>query len=105
MRKAWGLTQNQLAVLLIGKSRSLISRVERAQACPCTHIVIASTILFGRSVEHLFKGLYDAVEEHVLREAYTLEEKLSGDDRPVAKRKRELLAGVIQRIVERHRQK
>lgn len=104
MRNAWGLTQTELANLLVGKSDSVLSRIEQAKTCPCTRTLIASTILFGRSIEHLFKSLYDAAEDHVLREAYRLHDKLENDDRPKAKRKRELLAQVISAIMDRQKQ-
>lgn len=105
MRSTWELTQSELMTLLGGKSASNLSRIEWAKRWPSAHALIASTILFGRSIEHLFKSLYDAVEEHVLREAYLLEELLAGDERPKAKHKRALLAKAIQAIIDRHSQK
>lgn len=105
MRNTWELTQPELMKLLGGKSGSSLSRIEWGERWPSAHALIASTILFGRSVEHLFKSLYDAVEDHVLREAYILEERLAGDERPRAKHKRALLAQVIQTIIDRHIQK
>lgn len=105
MRKAWELTQSELMVLLGGKSGGNLSRIEWAGRWPSAHALIASTIIFGRSIEHLFKSLYDAVEDHVLREAYLLDERLAGDDQPKSKHKRKLLAQVIQSIIDRHSQK
>ena len=104
-RKGWGLTQSELATLLGCRSGNHVSRVERAIRRPSIRILIASHILFGRSIEHLFKGLYDSVEEHVVREAYLFHERLASDHSPKAKRKRELLTQVINAATGRHKQK
>lgn len=102
-RKAWGFTQDELATLLGCRSGNHISRVERAERWPNTHFLIASQILFGRSIEHLFKKVYDTVEEHVVREAYLFHERLAFNDSPNAKRKRDLLSQVIQAATDRHK--
>lgn len=104
-RKGWGLTQNELATLLGCRSGNHVSRVERALRRPSVRFLIASHILFGRSVEHLFKSLYDLVEEHVIREAYLFHERLVADDSPQSERKRKLLTQVIKAATDRHKQK
>lgn len=102
-RKAWGLNQCELAMLLDAGSGDHVSRVERALRRPSARLLVASHILFRRSVEHLFKSLYDAMEEHVVREAYILHEHLAHEDSPKAKRKCELLAQVIKAAADRHK--
>jgi transcriptional regulator with XRE-family HTH domain len=104
-RNAWGFTQKELASLLGYRSTDRLSRVERALKRPGIRIVVGSHILFGWSIEHLFKNLYDAIEEHVVREAYLLHERLKADDRPKAKRKCELLTRVINAASKRHKKK
>lgn len=102
-RKAWGLNQCELAMLLDAGSGDHVSRVERALRRPNARFLIASHILFRRSVEHLFKSLYDTMEEHIVREAYILHERLADDDSPKAKRKRELLSQAIKAASDRHK--
>lgn len=104
-RLGWGLTQGELATLLGCRSGNHVSRVERALGRPGIHFLTASHILFGRSIEHLFKSFYDTVEEHVVREAYLFHERLAADDSPQAERKRKLLSQVIQAAADRHKQK
>ena len=102
-RKAWGFNQCELAKLLDASSGDHVSRVERALRRPNVRFLIASHILFRQPVEHLFKSIYDSMEEHVVREAYILHENLAADDSPKAKRKRELLAHVIKAGADRHK--
>ena len=105
MRKEGNLTQAELGTILGGKSRSYISRIENAKAWPSAHALIASTIFFGRSIEYLFKSLYDAVEEQVIREAYLLYNQLTGSDQAEPEGKGERLGAAIQAIIDRHKQK
>lgn len=104
-RKGWGFTQSELAALLDGCSKDQVSRVERALRRPNVRLLVASHILFGRSIEHLFKSFYDAMEEHVVREAYILHEKLAEDDNPKSKRKCELLSKILIAAADRHKPK
>lgn len=105
MRRAWELTQPELATLLEKKSSSFLSRIEDARHWPSAHALIASTILFGHSIEYLFKSLYDAVQEHVEREVYELHQKLAKQSSPKAKRKAARLAEVLESFIEKHRRK
>lgn len=102
-RKAWGFNQCELAKLLDAGSGDHVSRVERALRRPNARFLIASHILFRQPVEHLFKSIYDDMEEHIVREAYILHENLAADDSPKAKRKRELLVHVIKAAADRHK--
>lgn len=102
-RKAWGLNQSELAKLLDASSGDHVSRVERALRRPNARFLIASHILFRQPVEHLFKSIYDDMEEHIIREAYILHENLAANDSPKAKRKCELLAQAIKAAADRHK--
>ena len=101
-RRGIGLTQKQMARLTGYRSDIQVSRVERGIRPPSVRFLLSSTILFGRSVEDLFKSLYDQIEEHVVREAYLIHERLSGDDSETAVKYRALLTDIISSAAKRH---
>lgn len=100
-RRAWGLTQPELARLIGCRCATQLSRIERNRRHPSLHIVIASKILFGRPLYKIFPCLYDEIEEAVMRQAYRLYQKLESDRSPRAMRKKELLDRVLCRAVKR----
>ena len=76
-RRRRGLTQKELARLLLGCSGTNISRIERGLRRPTADTVIAASVLFGVSTEELFPGLYHDIEDRVLGQTYTLYEKVN----------------------------
>ncbi len=98
-----GFTQGDMAFLLGYKSDSHVSRVERAKKPPSVSFVIGSAILFGRSIEDLFKALHDEIAEDVMRQAYLLREKLSTQTAPSVEKRCELLTNVMTASIERQK--
>lgn len=94
-RNAWDLTQTELARLIGYRCGTQVSKIENACRKPSITAIIASTILFDQSIEHLFKSLYIEAEELVAREAFRLHQLLLNDESPRAARKRELLTKLI----------
>lgn len=98
-RRSWGLSQQDLALLLGFKSRAHISRLERDERAPSLESLIACLVLFGTSTPELFPGLYSDIEETVLRHAAQLLDTLDGDNSLRAKRKRALLERALSRAI------
>jgi transcriptional regulator with XRE-family HTH domain len=98
-RRAWGLTQRQLALLLGIASRAHISRLESQQRNPSVELLLAFEVLFGDSPKELFPTKYAHIEEEVLRNAALLFAALEDDDCLRAKRIRELLTLAKERAV------
>lgn len=90
-RRAWGLSQSELARLLGFTSRSLVSKLERGERAPSVEALLAAMVLFGATAPELFPQFYSHIKERLMRDAAALFAKLDGDTSLKAKRKRELL--------------
>jgi transcriptional regulator with XRE-family HTH domain len=78
-RRERGLTQQELARLLVGQSRAGISRVERGLRTPSIETAIAASVLFGIPTKELFPELYRDIEERVVEQAYILYQKAKSE--------------------------
>lgn len=105
-RKAWALTQSELAVLLGKKCRTTVSRLEQCERSPSIDTLLAAEIVFGRSPAELYPKRIKEIEERVLREASVLYESLAGKTNPASLRKKEFLTALLNRAITRlHNQK
>jgi len=100
-RRAWGLTQRELAELLGCRCPKQLSRIERDVRPPSMRVLVASKILFGCPARRIFPRLYDEVEELVIRNAYRLHQRLEDNQSAGAMRKKAFLEEVLNRAVNR----
>ncbi len=75
-RKRWALKQHQVAFLLGSKTGEQISRYEKQTQTPNLRTALACEIIFGMPVRSLFRGMYEAIEEDVMKQAYLLYQKI-----------------------------
>lgn len=105
-RKAWALTQHEIAVLLGKKSASSVSRLEQCESSPGIDTLIASEIVFGLPARGLFPKRFKEIEERVLRDGAALYDSLDIKFDPRSLRKKEFLKALMKRAITRlHNQK
>ncbi len=90
-RRAWGLTQNELACLVGRGGRNRVSRVELGQVQPDGRETLAYSLIFGSRPAKFFPQLCEDTEDAIMRGVAQLEKKLRKDESIKADRKRELL--------------
>lgn len=97
-RKRWALSQGELADLL-GVSQAHVSRIEEGESAKTTKLetVLALQIIFDRSPRSLFPGIYDAVEELVIRRGVKLDTSLRQKHDPDSMKKKQLLTIMVKR--------
>lgn len=96
-RREWGLTQEELAGLMLRGGRARVSDVERAKASPNAAEILAYSLLFGISPAEIFPDFYEAVEEGLIERAYALDERLPDDQLRKTEQKRRLLRAALAR--------
>ena len=97
-RKRWALSQGELADLL-GVSQAHVSRIEEGESAKSTKLetVLALQVIFDRSPRSLFPGIYDAVEESVIRRGANLDTSLRQKSDPDSEKKKQLLTTLVKR--------
>ncbi len=76
-RKRHGLTQGDMAFLLLGsKDGAGVSRYERGAREPNFRTALAWQAIFGIPAHELFPGIYEEVEQEVRQRAHLLSERL-----------------------------
>lgn len=100
-RRRWGLTQEELALLLGLRNRTEVSRYELLERKPQLRIALAYFVVFGEQLHQLLPKLYSEVEECVMQQVYQLYQTLDGRTDKVAQRKRALLESVLQRAIHK----
>lgn len=95
-----GLTQEELSLLVGGRSASHISRIESGERYPDIALAIALSTLFQCDVPTLFPGLYRSIEEQVIQRAYALYLDLQGNPSRATKAKLDFLEGLPKRHAE-----
>lgn len=93
-RMKWGLTQRELAPLLLIRHATQLSRIEKGRRSPSVHTLLASTLVFGENIERLYPGLSEDVEDRVVKSAYSLFKRVERKHDPVSRKKQELLRTV-----------
>ena len=76
-RKRLGLSQNEVAFLLGWRNASQPSRYEHFSRIPTLRTALALAVIFQISVQELFSGEYQKVENAVCRRAQRLEAQLA----------------------------
>lgn len=100
-RRAWALTQQELATLFGYRSRDYLSRVEQGKREPAQDIVIACHALFGIDPRQMFPNLYADIEETTLLRVYEFVQTLEGKEGDKAERKRAFAQQVLDRAITR----
>lgn len=100
-RRAWGLTQKELAYLVGFKSACHISRIEQAKRHPSVEAALACQVIFGTPPSDMFPHTYALVEDRVMRNIYTLNERLRTATSPQELRKQKLTLQALQRAITR----
>jgi transcriptional regulator with XRE-family HTH domain len=96
-RRRWGLTQDELAVLLGCKTGAVISRLERHSRQPSLEAAYALEVLFGTAPIELFPGLHAKVKKNVIARARELYDELQGDPSKVTRLKLDFFEEVFAR--------
>lgn len=97
-RLKWGLTQEELAPLLLIRHATQLSRIERGIRDPSIISVIAACVVFDQDLDHMFPGLQRRVHERVVAASHRLAKMVERSREPAAAKKTQL-AG---RIATRH---
>ena len=87
-------TEDELAYLVSHRSHTRISRIEVGRAVPNLAVGLALQVLFRQTPKQMFPGLYEAVEDEVMRRAKSFLDDLEGHDDRRSRAKRELLEGL-----------
>lgn len=99
LRRAWGLTQSEVARLIGSRNRSHVSRLERGRRTPSIDAFLAYVVLFGTAPEKLTPQKYSHIKEEVLRNAAALLEEIADDSSLRGERKRQLLSQALARAI------
>src|ERR1700731_3367423 len=76
LRRRWGLTQRELALLIGAKTGTSVSRIEWGKRTPSFAATFACAIVLGTAPPELFPGLVSRIHDEVLRRARELYEEL-----------------------------
>lgn len=96
LRKQFGLTQEELSLLLT-ISTSALSRFESRERRPTVDLVIGSEVVFGNRTKEVFPGLYGEVEDRVMARAKVLYARLEARTDLSSQEKLKLLRSMISR--------
>lgn len=97
LRRRWGFTQAEVALLIGTKTNVSIARIEALRTYPSLAQAIAYSILFDTPPEELFPELYGKVYEFVLARAEEMYESLQGNPSTVTRIKLDFLEEVLKR--------
>jgi DNA-binding XRE family transcriptional regulator len=100
-RRAWALSQRELAELLGGRSPTHIARIEAGKRLPSLEIALACQVLFGVPPETMFPNVYSEIEERMMQNIYRFREGLLQTTSPSAVRKQKLMEDALQRALIR----
>lgn len=93
-RERHGLSREDLAGLMEQRSLRAIRRFERGDAVPTLEGALALQVIFGMEPRDIFPGLFEVVEDAVMRRARDLYAKLEGLTDRWSAAKRELLEAI-----------
>ena len=88
------LTEDELAFLVSRRSHARISRIEIGRAVPNLAVAMALQVLFRQPPKEMFPGLYETVEDDVMRRAKNFLDDIEGLNDRKTRAKRELLEGL-----------
>jgi DNA-binding XRE family transcriptional regulator len=87
-------TEDELAYLVSHRSHTRISRIEIGRAVPNLTVGLALQVLFRQEPKQMFPGLYESIEDEVMRRAASFLEDLEGHNDRRSRAKRDLLDGL-----------
>ncbi|MFI4973060.1 MAG: helix-turn-helix transcriptional regulator [Caulobacterales bacterium] len=96
-RKAWALSQQQIADLVGIRARSVISSYERGVNSPSFRTALAYQFVFGVPLTKMFPDLAGEIEEDVMRRALQIDEAHRNRTDATAVRAREFLQQLLGR--------
>lgn len=101
-RRAWGLTQKELARLIGLQSPSHVSRLEhgKCKRGPSYETALACQVLFGIEPRDIHPAIHREVEDRVIRACYRMHQGLENSTNLSDLRKRELLETTLQRAIK-----
>jgi transcriptional regulator with XRE-family HTH domain len=99
-RRRWGLTQDELAMLLGCKTGAVISRLERYGRQPNLEAAHAFEIIFGTAPIELFPGLHATVKKNVIARMRELYDALQGNPSKSNRLKLDFFEEVLTRAEE-----
>lgn len=102
-RRRWGLTQDELAVLLGYKTGAVISRLERHGRQPSLEAAHAFEIIFGTAPIELFPGLHATVKKTVIARVRDLYDELQGNSSKITRLKLDFFEQVFERAQSRRK--
>lgn len=88
-RKRLGFSQRDIAFLLGGRDSSRPSRYEHFSCTPVLRTALALAVILRVSVQELFSGEYQEIENCVRKQAQRLQDRLS-TEQPDERRSRKL---------------
>lgn len=95
-RKRVGFTQDELAFLLGCEHFEMVCRYERSIDLPVLKIALAYHAIFGTSLQELFAGVYEEIEQQVITRAEELAQRIYTDNPdPQTARKLDQLRAII----------
>ena len=100
-RRAWALSQRELAELLGGRSPTHLARIEAGKRVPTIETALACQVLFGMPPETLFPNVYTEIEERMMQNIYRFREGLLQPTSLSTVRKQKLLEDARKRALTR----
>lgn len=97
-RRQSGLTQDEVAYLLCGRTGGSVSRYERSARRPNLEAAFGHQAIFGAAAHELFADVFAEVELAIIQRAILLSQRLSASSSGAAgKRKLRFLSELIER--------
>ena len=93
-RQRHALTESELAFLVDQGSHANISRIEGGEREVGLRTALALQVLFRQQPRQMLPGLYESIEEAVMRRAKAMIERLEGREDHRSRYKREFLEGL-----------
>lgn len=97
LRRRWGLTQKEIALLVPRGRRVRVSETERGKVPPRASELLAYALAFGFPPQAIFPAYAETVADEAMRGALELDRSLEEDASPKAARKHEFLRQLLDR--------
>jgi len=99
-RRAWELSQEELASLVCPGDRQRVSSVEQGRAQPNAREILAYPLIFGVKAAELFPLFAAGVVDELTQRLDRFQETVADQRSPRAGRKRELLEEARKRVLQ-----
>jgi transcriptional regulator with XRE-family HTH domain len=93
-RKRLVLSQGEVAFLLGRETSAEVSRYENFERLPSLETALAYEVIFGRSLDEVFGGLYQKAEQEVAKRAKILASRTNGKRDPAKRKMLDQLAAI-----------